>query len=477
MKALLRQPLGLLSLAIVFALVVPVLFMDGMFIDASMYTAVGHNLANGYGSPWFLYYSVAHTTKVPGFFENPPLGYWLFALFFKLFGSSFYIERFFVLLTYIAQAWLITHLWKKFMPTKTAISWWPVLLWALCPLIFWSFTHNMMENTMGVFVLMAIVFAHESVIRDRNTYLWAALAGLMVFLAFMVKGFPGMYPLATIPLYWLFFKHPSLKKVLGLSTLMIVLAVVPIVVLFLLPVSGESLSYYLFNRTLGRINNIPTVSNRFAIVWELIQQMLVPFALSTIAFVIFKWKRRTNAVEHKKLLGFLLLLGLCGVLPLAITKVQRVFYLVPAIPLIALALAVWTAKPIMRFQERIKAKASRNIRIVAYLLIGGVVVVTVVQAGTPKRDKAILQDVDAIGQIIGQHDTITAPKSIAKDWGVKAYFMRRHFIQMDNVPFETDTVPVNDWLLLKKGSAEVPTNYQFHAGFNRYDLYSLSREP
>lgn len=471
MKQLLKSPLGLLVFVIALALVLPVLFMDRMFMDATMYTAVGNNLANGYGSPWFLYYSVDHTNNLPGFFENPPLGYWIFAVFFKVFGSNMYVERFYILITFLINILLITKLWKLMAPQYQKLSWLPVLFWSLTPVIFWTFTHNMMENTMSIFVLLAILFGIKAASRNRKVFIYAALSGLFIFLAFMTKGFPGMYPLATVGLYWLVFQKPNFFKAISLTLISIVFSVGVIVLLFLLPVSGESLGYYLFDRTFSRIGSGYTVNNRFQIVWDMVQQILVPLVLAVIVFVVAKI-RKVEVTTKWKTVFFLFLLGLCGVLPLALTKVQRLFYLVPAIAPIAMAMALMVAKPLDLWQNKISNNTSRNMKIGALVLLTAVLGVTLFKAGKPKGDAILLADIDAITQLVGQHDTLITSAAISQEWGTKAYFMRRGFIQLDSRPLADTTLIMQEYMLLyKKTPLPVKGYKKVDAKFQIFDLY------
>ncbi len=471
MKVFFKTPLGLITLAIALALVLPVLMMDGMFMDATMYTAVGHNLANGYGTPWFLYYSTAHTLNVPGFFENPPLGYWIFAIFFKIFGDSLFVERFYVLLTYLLSMFLIIRIWKLVKVESREISWLPVFLWSIVPLTFWAYTQNIMENTMALFVLGAIICGIKSASAQSKSYGWAIGSGLFVFLAFMVKGFPGMYPLATVVIYWLVYRNISFRKMLGLSLVMTAMAVVPVLVLYSLPVSGDSLYYYLFVRTFGRIKHIPTVDSRFKIVWELIQQMILPMAVIGVTLFISKFRAAHKIVFNKKAFWFLLLLGLCGVLPLCLTKVQRGFYLVPAIPVVAMALAVVIARPVRLWQQKIASRTAKGIYWGGGMLLVAVLMASFILAGKPKREADLLADVNAIGETIGYHDTITAPESITHDWSVKAYLMRYYFIQMEHKAFNEGGPAPDEWLLLDKSENPPFPGYKKIRELNRFDLY------
>jgi len=77
-------PFALLFFSLALALFLPTLFMDGMFMDATQYTAVGKNLAEGLGSFWKPYFTNNFYYETTDFLfnEQPPLGFGIYAVFF-----------------------------------------------------------------------------------------------------------------------------------------------------------------------------------------------------------------------------------------------------------------------------------------------------------------------------------------------------------------------------------------------------------
>ena len=71
--------------AFLFVLLVPWLFRRGMFWDGVVYGAISRNLAAGIGDAW---HPMVTSTFLRHFREQPPLGFWLQAAFFRVLRRS-----------------------------------------------------------------------------------------------------------------------------------------------------------------------------------------------------------------------------------------------------------------------------------------------------------------------------------------------------------------------------------------------------
>ena len=103
---------------------------------------------------------------------------------FKIFGSSMYVERFYTFLTMCISAVLINGLWRNIYKTNKEImhlGWLPVVLWITIPVCFWSFSNNMLENTMGVFILASALFCYKACVGNA-VLINSVLAGVLFFL-------------------------------------------------------------------------------------------------------------------------------------------------------------------------------------------------------------------------------------------------------------------------------------------------------
>ena len=119
-------PFWLFTFAVISVLIVSQLIQDGVFMDGMLYISVSKNLADGIGTFWNPHFSL---TSMASFHEQPPLYFGLLALFYKIFGTSMYVERIFCFVCYVITAIYINKLWKKIFLFNADIasnSWLPV---------------------------------------------------------------------------------------------------------------------------------------------------------------------------------------------------------------------------------------------------------------------------------------------------------------------------------------------------------------
>src|ERR1051326_6813898 len=287
-----------------------------MFVDGMFYTVVAKNLANGHGTFWNLFYSHSGFGGLDGFHEHPPLVFGIQSLFFKIFGNGMYTERIYILCTLIASCFLIHAIWKKIVPPDNAEGWLPLIFWIITPLVYWSFANNMQENTMGVFVLLAVFFYLRALEPGAKEFLNLLFCAVSIFLAAFSKGIPGFFPLALPVLYWLSLQRISLSRMIFQSMTLIFTVAIICTVLFIIPISRESLSVYIFRRLAYRIGNNPTVDSNFWILYRLFID-LVP-ALLLLALILFVQRMKGNVrikKENVPYSAFFILTGLAGTLP------------------------------------------------------------------------------------------------------------------------------------------------------------------
>lgn len=427
-----QSSLLVLALALCLAAFLPLLFMDGMFMDGEMYTAVSHNLALGKGSPWMLYY----TDDFHGlntYHENPPLATWLLAAFFYAFGSSIFIERFYILLTFILLAILINKTWKAFLPSEASSWWLPLFLCISIPVAHWAYRHNMMENTMVLWVLLSILWIKKALDAPTIKWIWLIASALATWAAFMTKGPAGLFPLVAIFAFWLIWRNLSFQKMLLLSFIYATLVLGGIALLFLLPATKEFMENYFFYRTLQRINEIPVVTSRFWILGEWMGQIIIPMLIALFVTILFRKKVGLLQMANKKTFLFFIIIGAAGMLPLMLTKVQRSFYLLTSLPFFTMALAMLILPQIKFLEEQINLKFRRLLNGAGFTVLLITIALTVFLAGEPKRDVEMLTDVDAIGLYLGKDAKIGASKKANYEWSFKAYLMRKHQIQFVDV--------------------------------------------
>lgn len=456
-------------------LTVPKLIQDGMFLDAMLYTCVSHNLSNGIGSFWFPQYSPSLFSGYPFFLEHPPLVFGIQALFFRLLGDSMYVERLYVFLTMCITAFLISRLWKDIYKAEDGfkgISWLPVLFWITIPTWFWSYSNNMMENTMTIFDLSAVILIYRASRSEKIQYVSIIIAGIFIFLATFSKGIPGLFPIAVPLIYWLIYRKQSPGKAI-LQTI-ILLSVISLIylILFRLPQSRESLTFYLKERLLGRINDVPTTTDRFYTIKRLFSELIVPAFLAAIILIISKIKR--SKIRQTGFSGsvLFLLIGLSASVPLSLTFVQRGFYLVPSFPYFAISISLLIAPIILNFKEILISdrKYLRNLTITAILVFALSLSYSFMQKGKTQRDRDMLHDVHIIGNTIPYGSQITVNQEIASTHVLECYLIRYYYISLFlDRP--------KQYLMVKKTSVQdVSADYRkIDAETRIYDIYKLEK--
>ncbi len=411
----------------------PALFTDGMFMDGTIYAVLSRNLAEGNGTFWHLHFS---DTLLSDFKEHPPLAFYLGSLLFKLLGDNIFTERIYSLFTGVITAVLIALAVKTFDKNRgKEVSLISLFVWLSFPLVNWTYANNMLENTMTVFILISTVFVLKSLKNDKNKTVLLLLSGIFLFAAFMSKGFPALFVWGIIFFYYFVFKEISFKRMVSDTLLLIFFTVLPLALIFLFSEEAkESLLRYFTKQVVGSIVNVKTVNNRFYIIVRMLKEMIIPLIFVFILFIIAKIKKnkiKLNKPILKKSL-FFFLIALSGTAPIMITLKQRAFYIVPALPFSAIALAYF----ILNFTDAfsgLKSFFNKKIFIpISYGLSAISIILVFVLAGKPGRDKKVLHDVYKIAKRIPENKIISICKTTYSDWSLHAYLQRYGKISMSD---------------------------------------------
>ncbi len=424
-KPTVHQCFWLITLAIFSALLIPALVQDGMFLDGITYASISRNLAEGRGSVWKPHYT---QTLYASFYEHPPLSFIFQSLFFRLFGDSIYVERLYSFLTAVFSLWGIVLLWKLF--TKETeyekFSWFPVLLWILVPTVFWSYRNNMLENTLTVFTTFSIYFLIRYLQNGKKVHLIGGSA--FILLAFLTKGFVGLFPLAVAGIHFITHRKTRLFKTI-INTLIILILLVFFTLLsaVLFPDLMSNIAHYLQTQLLPSINNKRevTTGNRLYIFLLLLQELCIP---ATVVFLLWLWKRKEvfkNPFTPKAAL--FLLIGISASLPLAVTLKQRGYYLVPSIPFYVLCAGFFGLPYLSKALE----KTSTNfLKYIAYTTIAASIIITGISFGKYSRDEALLKDLYTIKNEIKKGE-VFGTETLCYEWKTVAYLCRVNYYSLD----------------------------------------------
>ena len=400
------------------------LLTEGMFFDGVTYASISRNMAEGQGTFWNSHYT---QTLYPEFRQHPPLALGLEALAFKAFGDHLWVEKSYSVLTFLLSGLLVSLIWKR-TTNNIRWAWLPLLFWMVMPLVTWSATNNLLENTMSVFVLLSVYLMIVSY--QRNHKFWLILSALALFLAFLSKGFTGLFPLVFPILYCIFDqKRKWIQGPIDSLILVVSLAVFAGVMFLAFPASLPYLKDYFRLQVIGGGLHEATVSSRFYIVLSLLLQLIAPLLIVAIILIMSKIvnKEKHKVFEFppdKSWFYTFLILGLAGVLPIMVSVKQRDFYMLAALPFFALALGHLSLSMVNMMLLEIKPKAKKWMLYGAsgILLLG--IVLNVYHIGKYGRDEALIEEVKTrIAEADGK-DIIEIPTEEYTQWAKHAYYMR-----------------------------------------------------
>ena len=399
------------------------LLTEGMFFDGVTYASISRNMAEGQGTFWNPHYT---QTLYPEFRQHPPLALGMEALAFKAFGDHLWVEKAYSVLMFLLSGLFIALIWKR-TTNNIRWAWLPLLFWLAMPLVAWCATNNMLENTMTVFVLLSVYLMIVSY--QRNHKFWLFLSAVALFLAFLSKGFTGLFPLVFPILYCVFDqKRKWIQGPIDSLFLVVSLAVFAGIMFLVFPPSLSYIKDYIQLQVIGGGLHEATVSSRFYIVFSLLQQLIIPFVV-VLALVICKAKNKINNKifefpPDKDWFYIFLMLGLLGVLPIMVSVKQRDFYMLAALPFFALACGHITLSMVNMLMLRMIPKTRKWMTFGAscILLIG--LVLNIVHIGKYGRDEALIEEVKTQIVAADGKTIIEISPEENTNWAKHAYYMR-----------------------------------------------------
>lgn len=458
-------PYYLVITALFLGVASPGLLSQGMFFDGVTYAAVSRNLALGMGSFWDLHYT---HTLYPHFHEHPPLAFALQGLFFRVLGGSILVEKLYSLSSFVLTGLITIRIWKRVTDTSYGqLAWLPLLFWILIPLVTWAAHSNILENTLMVFTGLSVLFILRSL--DSNHLLNLTIAGLMLFLGCLTKGFVALFPLALPFWICLFMPGWNYRKFITDSLVLVLATLLPFMIMFMLiPESKESLMAYVNKQVVGSLRDVQTVQSRFYILWRLFLELLPGLVLVMVIFLSSR-KYRTGGKPDRWFHVFIAL-GLTGVVPIMISMKQRGFYMLAAFPLFSLALSTLVVPRVYRLVQRVnvRSKAFVFFRYLSITLLAFSLFLVSIQHNRIGRDREMIEDIQVLMNIIPWGSTVAVPSELWGNWSLHAYLQRYAGISLESIP------SMSKFLLVQKGNGyEGKDGYARHdVSLHLYDLYT-----
>jgi len=424
---ILNIPVGwLLALLVVSAMFLPRIVTEGMFLDGNIYASVARNLALGRGTVWMPYCTAHDFINEWGqsvFYDQPPFQYWLQSLFFKLLGDHWWVEKLYGALILVATLILLVAIWRQLFgsdPIRRDGAWLAVLLWFLVPTVSWGMPCNMLEGTLGLCCLAAV----WAVL--RNSVRGSVAAGLLVFCAVLTKGPVGLFPLAAPLLLWWAQRRPFLWWQIVLPTAVFSMT---FGLLLCYAPAGHFFQQYWEIQVLQSLNGIRETSGvgwagHFFLVEAFFAREGLPVLLLAVAVVLLGRWRASQSFPGSRSTLFAWAVFCSATLPMLLSIKQRSYYLMPAAPWLALALAGWML-PYMAFLGRkITPVFFKTARYALLLALLGTALYAVRIAGTPGRDAELLALLHEMQGVVPPRETLALCPGANGDHALHIYLQR-----------------------------------------------------
>ncbi len=438
------------------AMFLPRLVPQGLFGDGLLYASMARNLAEGKGSMWAPWFSSGYWLDFASgapYFENPPLMIWLQAVFFRVLGDHWWVEKLYSLLLLVLNAWLITRIWEtplRGTRMQGRYGWFPLLLWYFITPVLWGNPNNLMDNNLLTFCLLALLFSMDGLFSGQNVLAKISLAGFFIFLGIMTKGPVALYPAAVPFLFMVIFNRPgdrgrAFTKQAGKGMLQSAWMIVVTLGLFalLLALIPEARHYFenYWERRLGvvlsgtREDAEFTGWARLSIFVILIKEQPGLIALFLLLLFI-SGKRGANAgsfQRERKISLFFLLTGFAATLPIMLSARQNGIYIIPGMPMFALAAGYYHLPLIHNWLESPGEKTIRFLKTLYTVSLAGIPVLGVYVFflfGQPGREKELLHDLPYLQQIIPKGEKVAVCEHLMQNQQAHTYLQRFHHLEL-----------------------------------------------
>lgn len=395
------------------ALVSGSLTTTGMFMDGLIYCNIAANMAEGVGSFWHPVYTATHH---PDFYQHPPLAMGMLALFYKLLGTHLWVTKLYMALTMLLCAWLTVRLWMR-LGGKRENGWMPLLLWTLIPIVTHFANQCLLENTMVLFDLGAILL----LLRRNRKWLFGMWAGLLLAAAFLTKGFVGLFPLVLPLLLWLMDrKNMSFRVMLMQTICMFAGLLLPLVAIaFAVPEARVYFSNYIQHQVMAGWSQDEV--HRWQILVYFLRSTAIALGVVLIVVVVGKGVGQKPTREH----WAMWVLVACAVLPMMVSTRQREFYLLTAMPMVAVLLALLIEEPVARWLQ-----PTRVWGVVAMALLACAVALNVLNFGKEGRDVQLQRDMKEIAPCLERGETVTIPTPLYYNYKLQGYYYRERRVSL-----------------------------------------------
>lgn len=408
------------------------LFQKGSFIDAMLYKTVALNLAEGKFGFWHMHYTA---TSMTFFCEQPPLYMYLLGKCYAWFGFDYRVDRAFSALQFFLFLYLLWSICSLLFPSRRR-AFFLLALFLLLSIqsLCWSIAQQVIEGQVLLFVALFLFLYLRYLKTAHRFYLIGLLfTGLLLFLT---KGFQSCFIL-LLPLLHATFRRdrPALFDALALSAMLLLL----LFLLYQWPPARSWYHCYYEARLLRTMQNVgATTSSHFSILAQALLELSPVFLILAGLY----WKsakslkpnfrlQRTDTFTFKALSPALALSALAGILPYALSLVQRGFYLVPAYLPLMLALLLGFQRQWLYGLAALDVFLRKAIPAIAvYLLFAGTLFYSILHLDGFKREEGLERDLNAVSHYLKSGDTLRINGNMWNHFNIHSLLYQRKRVSL-----------------------------------------------
>jgi hypothetical protein len=393
------------------------LVKKSQFVDSLIYSGIAKDMALGKSTFWSSY----DVSYIFNFRGHPPLAMFLQSNLFKIFNSDILPHAIFILLTLFLNVLGIYLLWNLLFPKIKKNVFIPIILWFLTPVVFWSFSNNILENTLSFFIVFSTYFCVKSIKSKKIIYVLIAV--FFCFCAILTKGPVGLFPLIVLPIYWIIYKN---NRALYFSIIFILALISSFYLLFL---NNEA---YIFFKEYINIQFLPSLggkldTNKWShlyITQKLLVELIPMFLVAAIAYFM----KKIN-FAHKKDFYFLIILGVLCSLPLSISPKAHGFYLVPCFSFFAIAFSSIIKININKINQLI---CKNSVLIISIVFLVTSIAFTINNFNKIDRDEDKIEFANAVRKKIPQNiNQVYIADNLGGDFYLRALLTRYNSIRTE----------------------------------------------
>ena len=418
-----------------------IVYMD-MFFDGLIYASISRNMAEGVGSFWYPYYTQFFLNP---FYEHPPLVFGLQSLAYKLFGDNRLVEFLWgtccglIIIFFIYKIYRLADKYNTDQVTVSegySSSWFAIFLFSTIPTISWTFSNNILENTMTVFTMASVWLLFRAFMSGRHIFRCSFMAGILIFLAFLSKGPTAMFPIAVPVILLLSYKKIREAKVYLTRSYIAMFSAVLLIILciwiFRGPDAAQYLSYYFENQVVKSLSGTREEVRYLYLVFRFLGEIVVPVFVAGFLYFILKITKKYERPSDRDMRFFvaMLLIAISSSFPTFFSPKQRVWYLFAGWPFYSLAIAYYFKGTALSINSVLDKSIIKKIVLVStiILLFVNISLVTFFSGTKFKRLPDFYNDLVAQKIVLPEKQIIfgVCPKKMTESWEVVA-FAQRYF--------------------------------------------------